>query len=216
MEPFVLLAFFPQLYSISGVKIGDFPLKNVVFVECTKGRFGAGKDKWWFWALRPKTAEMPTEQGKTQQDGIGLKLDTENTIKREKNAKRTNGSIFHAPTWYLSGNRFQAQRRPRIDTYPRCIQTGFRYVSKTPLIIQAIVEKPWARAPNAPLRLTRVHEGIFCGPPPCAGLPLMTIPDTLPLKNDYMHIYCLKNNYLIYVMVTCLLDCISCFQLVSN
>ena len=52
----------------------------------------------------------------------------------------------------------------RIDTYPSCTQAGFDTYQDA-LFLQSKKEKPWARAPNAPLRLTCVHESIFVVPP---------------------------------------------------
>ena len=51
----------------------------------------------------------------------------------------------------------------RIDTYPRCIQTGLD-TYRNALSLQPNIEKLRARAPNAQLRLTRVHERIFAVP----------------------------------------------------
>ena len=50
-------------------------------------------------------------------------------------------------------------RRFKFDTYQNA------------LFLQPNIWKPWARAPNAPLRLTCVHERIFCGTP-LHGTPL--------------------------------------------
>ena len=48
--------------------------------------------------------------------------------------------------------------------YPIRIQTGLDTCHNA-LFLQSHIEKPWARAPNAPLRLTRVHERMLGYPP---------------------------------------------------
>ena len=68
--PFVLLAFFPQFYSIFRFKIGHFPFKNVVFWELEKAICGPEKDKWWIWGSKtPQPPEMPIKRHSTT---IGL------------------------------------------------------------------------------------------------------------------------------------------------
>ena len=61
----------------------------------------------------------------------------------------------------------------RIDTYPRCIQTSL-HTYQNALFLQSNIEELSARAPNAALRLTRVHEHIFAVPP--VRYPLSMIP----------------------------------------
>ena len=65
MEPFVLL-FFPSFVVVFASKLGIF-FKNVVFWECRKGYNGCRKGHGEF-GQHPKTAEMPTKQGESQQD----------------------------------------------------------------------------------------------------------------------------------------------------
>ena len=100
MEPFILLAFLPPLYSM----LCTFPLWNVVLLECAKGHLGVEKGPIVdLGSKTPQNAGMPTKQGKTQQDHdwphhvdwpqIGHKWQK----KERNNAKRTNGSIFTRP-----------------------------------------------------------------------------------------------------------------------
>ena len=58
--------------------------------------------------------------------------------------------------WEPHPNRTQ----PHIDTYPRCSKSVWIRI-EMPCFYSRYVEKPWARAPNAPLHLTRVNEHIF-------------------------------------------------------
>ena len=56
----------------------------------------------------------------------------------------------------------------RIDKYPRCIHIGLDTYQNA-LFLQSSIEKPLSTCPERTLlRLTRVHERIFCGilPPP--------------------------------------------------
>ena len=95
------------------------------------------------------------------------------------------------------GNRSQTQRRRALIRIRDVSKTGLDTYPNA-LFLLSNIDKPWARALNAPLRLTRVHERIIAVPPP-VRYPLTIIRERPPgLINDVLTVLVFRS----WVLVT--------------